>query len=72
MQWILYTVNEFVSVIHLKGNTPIRWQGIGQEPCEEKEPIVKLVPSDYIIQAATSSAYIKRVRGRIFVRIVSI
>ncbi|MFK4389428.1 hypothetical protein ABH916_001356 [Peribacillus frigoritolerans] len=58
--------NEFVSVIHLKGNTPIKRQGIGQESYEEKEPVVKLVPSDYIIQAAVSLALYKEGSGEEF------
>ncbi|MFJ7365232.1 hypothetical protein ACIQWQ_14145 [Peribacillus frigoritolerans] len=66
MQWILETVNEFVSVIHLKGNTPIKWRGNGQEPYEEREPVVKLVPSDYIIQAASSLALYKEGSGEEF------
>ena len=60
------TVNEFVSVIHLKGNTPIKRQGIGQESYEEKEPVVKLVPSDYIIQGAASLALYKEGSGEEF------
>ncbi|MBD8591293.1 hypothetical protein ACPOM7_27840 [Peribacillus castrilensis] len=47
-------------------NTPIKWQGIGQEPYEEREPVVKLVPSDYIIQAAASLALYKEGSGEEF------
>jgi hypothetical protein len=44
----------------------IKWQGIGQESYEKKEPVVKLVPSDYIIQAATSLALYKEGSGEEF------
>lgn len=64
--WCSGYCKRFVSVIHLKGNTPIKWQGIGQESYEEKEPVVKLVPSDYIIQAAASLALYKEGSGAEF------
>jgi hypothetical protein len=37
--------------------------GIGQGSYEEREPVVNLVPSDYIIQAAASLALYKEGSG---------
>ncbi|MFF2499443.1 hypothetical protein [Peribacillus sp. NPDC058075] len=54
------TVNEFVRVIHLKRYlAPVMWHSIGQGFYEECDPVVNMVPIDYIIQAAASLALYK-------------
>lgn len=46
------------------------WQVIGQESCDERGPVVNLVPNDYIIQAVASLALYKEGSGKSLVRLV--
>ncbi|MDQ0879841.1 hypothetical protein [Peribacillus sp. V2I11] len=67
------TVNEFVRVTHLRRYTYFSTNyvaGIGQEPYEERGPVVNLVPNDYIIQAAATLALYKEGSGENLVRLV--